>query len=378
MAFSVEYESQACNQASSYSVKCPKKHQLVFSTCLVIILVGGRGFSLAWMIDGTYPLSAFLLDALALGLVLLALRVFDGVLRWCLEKLVRPDVKWRQMIMQVSRLAIVIMILVPFLIMTLSIHPQRVRCRLTPSRFGLVYEDVFVESDGLRLHAWYIPGRNETGPVVLVAHGLGANKQNFLVHALDLNTIGYPVMIFDFRAHGDSEGYTTSFGIREAEDVKAAHDWLVNRHPQRPVCALGYSMGGAAVARAVQKYQIFDKIILDSTFSSAHRVAHVHYLRFFGPLEPLAWAQGRFWCWLWTGADLAENSPASYAGSLMNKSVMLIHGKADSIIPYTESIRLHEALEGRPELWIVHEANHMEAYMDASYFSRVQSFLESE
>jgi len=359
-------------------LKCRKKHGLFSSICLVVILTGGRGFSLAWMNEGRYPLSAFAFDTIALGLILLILRLFDAALRWCLEKSVRPDNTWRQMTIQAIRLAIVCVVLVPFLITTLSVHPQRVCCRLTPARFGLSFEDVILESNGLLLHAWYIPGRNDSGPVVLVAHGLGANKQNFLVHALELNSIGYPVLIFDFRAHGDSEGLTTTFGIQEAEDAKVAHDWLAKRHPGRPVCALAYSMGGAAVTRAVQKYGIFDKVILDSPFSSVRSVAEVHYLRFFGPLSSWAWTQGRFWCFLWTGEDLEENSPMSYGAALARKPVLLIHGNDDSLIPCDESIRLRKALQSRPELWLVPAANHMEAFLDPAYFERVQSFLESD
>jgi uncharacterized protein len=342
----------------------------------IVAAVGVRGVLLARLAGGRYPFCAFLFDVIALSLCLGAVHLLDFGIRWCLRKFVGDGTLWRNGIVQLIRLFLILLVAFPFLLVAVSIHPQRIACHGTPERFGLRFETVVLQSEGIPLEAWYVPGRTDSGGVVLVAHGLGANKENFLLPVLGLHAMGYPTLIFDFRAHGNSGGLTTTFGLRESEDVKAAHDWLVQRHPGRPICAVGYSMGGAAVARAAHQYGIFERIVLDSTFSDFRNIAQRRILRYFGPLQSFAWIQGRFWAWFWTGADLAENCPASYAESLVNKPVLLIHGKADPLIPWMESVRMQRVLNMRPELWLVEGAGHAETVMAPDYEARLRRFLD--
>ena len=54
---------------------------------------------------------------------------------------------------------------------------------------------------------------------VIVCHGLASNKSNHLLLARELVPHGYNVLIFDFRAHGESDGQLTSLGDLERRDV---------------------------------------------------------------------------------------------------------------------------------------------------------------
>jgi len=96
------------------------------------------------------------------------------------------------------------------------------------------HRSVTFKADNISLSGWYIPSWKKDPPVVLIAHGLNANKENFLGAAQTIYLMGYDVFIFDFRAHGESGGHTVTFGIKESQDVKAAYDWIKREFPTRP------------------------------------------------------------------------------------------------------------------------------------------------
>ncbi|NCF91579.1 MAG: hypothetical protein GWQ05_11570, partial [Verrucomicrobiaceae bacterium] len=63
----------------------------------------------------------------------------------------------------------------------------------------------------------------ESQSAVFVAHGLNANRENFMEPVRLLHDLRHSVLIIDFPAHGDSPGRATTIVLQEAADVKAAH-----------------------------------------------------------------------------------------------------------------------------------------------------------
>ncbi len=338
-------------------------------------LVGGRGYLLSYMAGGNYSFQAMVFDIIALGLLILLLRIFDYGVRTSVNRIIKPKNNFYRITRQALRITIIIFIGGSFTLSTLQLHPQRISCNKTPDSIGLDYIPANFSSDGLALSGWYIPSWKEKQPVIIVAHGLNANKQNFLYPVLLLHQSGFNVFIFDFRAHGDSEGLLISFGFEEANDVKAAYDWVAHRYPSQPIYALGYSMGGAAVIRAAAEYQIFEKIVLDSTFSSLENVAKATILKWMGPLRELFWYLGRFWIWVWTEIDVDRHRPIEYIPLLAEHSLMFIHGKEDKVIPYTESSDLYGAGKSHSEIWLIEGAGHVQGINRNEYRKNLSDFF---
>ena len=168
--------------------------RLIVYLGFIVLIVSVRGFGMAWLACGRYPLPSFCFDVIALSLLMGGLRLADGGLQAGMRRLVTAGVKHRKIIVQAIRIPFVILVLFPFLVVALSIHPQRIACTGSPNQFGLEYEEVILDSSGIRLNAWYIPGTNESGPVIVVAHGIGANKRNFLLPAHRIHSLGYPLL----------------------------------------------------------------------------------------------------------------------------------------------------------------------------------------
>ena len=115
-----------------------------------------------------------------------------------------------------------------------------------PENYDLKYEDVaFEASDGVTIRGWLIDGGNDK--MIIQSHfGVQCNragycpegkgiikpwKQNisFLRQAKQLVSMGYSVLMYDMRNHGESDIGTTpwiTWGPEEAKDIIAAVDFI--------------------------------------------------------------------------------------------------------------------------------------------------------
>ena len=115
----------------------------------------------------------------------------------------------------------------------------------TPAALGLDYESVsLATADGVELAAWYLPGENGAG--VVVVHGAGSTRSAVLPQAAALVRHGYAVVLIDARGHGDSGGKAMDFGWYGDLDIAAGTDFLASQpaiDPER-IGVVGFSMGG--------------------------------------------------------------------------------------------------------------------------------------
>ena len=112
---------------------------------------------------------------------------------------------------------------------------------------------LFLAGPAGRLEALLNAGSPKATHVAVVCHPhplYGGTLHNKVVfHAMKaLNNFGFPVLRFNFRGTGLSEGEHAN-GIGEVEDVRAALDWL-EREFTLPIVFAGFSFGAAVGLRA--------------------------------------------------------------------------------------------------------------------------------
>lgn len=112
---------------------------------------------------------------------------------------------------------------------------------------------LFLNGPAGRLEALLNAGSPIATRAALVCHPhplYGGTLHNKVVfHAMKaLNGFGFPVLRFNFRGTGLSEGEHAG-GVGEVEDVRAALDWLEREFPL-PVIFAGFSFGAAVGLRA--------------------------------------------------------------------------------------------------------------------------------
>ncbi|KAG0494895.1 hypothetical protein HPP92_005889 [Vanilla planifolia] len=158
---------------------------------------------------------------------------------------------------------------------------------VTPSRFEIDYEDVWLRSsDGVRLHAWFLKHSPPVaGPTILFFQENAGN----IGHRLDfvrmmMQRLHCNVFMLSYRGYGASDGHPSQPGI--TIDAQAALDHLSERGDvdTSRIVVFGRSLGGAV--GSVLAFNNPDKVsalILENTFTSILDMTGVMlpFLRFF-------------------------------------------------------------------------------------------------
>ncbi|GAB4853750.1 Alpha/beta hydrolase domain-containing protein wav2 [Ancistrocladus abbreviatus] len=160
---------------------------------------------------------------------------------------------------------------------------------ITPDRFRLIFEDVWLRSsDGVRLHAWFIRLLPDCrGPTILFFQENAGNIAHRLemVHIM-MQRLKCNVFMLSYRGYGESDGFPSQHGI--TKDAQAALDHLMQRTDidTSQIIVFGRSLGGAVGASLLknnpEKLQVA-ALVLENTFTSILDMAGVllPFLRWF-------------------------------------------------------------------------------------------------
>jgi pimeloyl-ACP methyl ester carboxylesterase len=216
---------------------------------------------------------------------------------------------------------------------------------------------------GVRLAGWYIPATSDigpTGPTVILAHGWGSNKSDMLSRAAMLHD-RYNLVLFDFRNHGQSEAGDTTQGVREAGDLRAVVDWLVDAKGPERIALLGVSMGGASAVTEAAGDDRIAAVILESTHASLVNAVQARLERSGYPLAvPGSWAT-LLGALIRTGEDVSAADPVLAVTRLDERPILVIGGGQDHSIGSNDVEEIRAAAEeaGSPvEVEICDAAGH--------------------
>ncbi|MEK6321520.1 MAG: alpha/beta fold hydrolase [Acidobacteriota bacterium] len=249
-------------------------------------------------------------------------------------------------------------------------------------RRGIPFEDITIPSfDGTRLYGWWMSA-GRSAPTVVVLHGVKKNRTDVLRAALVLRRAGLNVLMFDGRAHGDSEGRYVTYGFYERRDVESAIEWLVKEKKinRNRVGLAGESMGAAIALQVAAHNPWIRAVWADSPFASLRRVTEEFVRRVTrlpgAVLNPVLWTtiqvanyRGSF--------DVHSVDPLALAAQI-KCPVYLVHGTADELIATAHSEIIHAALGGDKELWFVEGARHARSIRHAriDYSDRLTRFFK--
>ena len=242
----------------------------------------------------------------------------------------------------------------------------------------LPIEDITIKtSSGLELSGWLIDRPNAQVGILLM-HGSGQNRNIMVPRARFLHQAGYAVLLFDFRAHGESQGRFKTFGVGEHEDAKAALKLLKERTGVQQTAIIGFSLGGAAAILGPTPLET-DAFVLEAVFPSIEAaVANRVKLRLG---SPFAWTQSLLSLQipLRTGTPLKALRPIDQI-SRIQKPIFLIAGAEDKRTTASESKALFEAITGtNKQFWLIPGANHTNFHAAATqeYEQKVSQFLRA-
>ena len=194
----------------------------------------------------------------------------------------------------------------------------------SPTDIGLAYETVWLEtSDGVRLHAWYLPHAEARG-TVLFFHGNAGNISHRLDSLRIFHDLGLSVLIFDYRGYGRSEGRPDEEGTHQDALVAWRHLTETRGIPPQRIVLFGRSLG-AALAAWLATRERPGALILESAFTSVPDLA----------AELYRWLPAR------RLARLHYNT-RDYLAEVVCP-VLVVHSPDDEIIPYHHGQALFQA-----------------------------------
>ena len=230
----------------------------------------------------------------------------------------------------------------------------------SPAEFDLVFEEVtFKAADGLKLQGCWIPTTG-SDRVVIILHGHGGSLDWDIHRAPALHEAGFNVFLFDFRAHGRSQGRLATFGYLERYDVQGAVEFLKSRSMKR-IGLLGFSYGGIASMLAAPICPEIQAVITDGgparlRTALAARLVELHLPRAFA--GPLAWLTVVIIS-LRVGTNLFQYEPIRWVGRITPRPIFFIHGELDQYCPDFDDLY---AAAGEPkEAWRLAGVGHTKA-----------------
>ena len=235
------------------------------------------------------------------------------------------------------------------------------------------YESI-VLNDKYSTSGWWMPVDTAKGSVILL-HGYGGKKSDLLERGHIFRSLGYQVLLLDFRGSGETPGRTTSIGFHESEQVLSAHNW-VKLNSNLPVYIFGSSMGAAAALRAVYVHRIQPAgLILECPFGTLLQTTRARFRQLNIPSFPMAELLV-FWGGVQQGFNGFEHNPESYAKAVESRT-LLFYGSKDPKVSDEETTAIFEAIQGPKKRIDLPEAAHedyLKKYRE-EWTAAVQSFL---
>lgn len=235
----------------------------------------------------------------------------------------------------------------------------------TPERMGMKFEELRIPvgsgADQGELDGWWVPAEAANAPTFLYLHGNDRNIANHLEHTQQLHTLGYNVLLVDYRGYGKSSGGKPS-EAKVYEDAEAAWQYLLKVRGVKPQQAFiyGHSLGGAIAIDLAAHHPEAAGLVTEGTFTSMQAMGEREY----GYL-PVGWLLNQRF-----------ESLQKIAG--LKIPVLLIHGTWDQKVPVGMAKQLYAAAAQPKALALIEGGEHSNsgAVGQVEYRAAVSAFVK--
>lgn len=227
-----------------------------------------------------------------------------------------------------------------------------------PSRLGLPYQSItLTTADGERLAAWQLEPEQPRADIVYF-HGNGGNLSVWLPVLGALHRHGLRVLAVDYRGYGLSTGAPSEEGLYRDAEAAVRHA-IGSRTPGRPLVFWGRSLG-AAVAASATRVATPDGLVLESGFPDKASVVRGY---------PMLRLLNIFGSYRFATSEILRG---------FKRPVLVMHGEADTIIPFSLGEELFEGLDGPKTFVRIRGGDHNDFYNidHAAYWTPVLRFIE--
>ncbi len=220
-------------------------------------------------------------------------------------------------------------------------RPQRQAYLVTPQAFTQISgpglkatDETWNNRDGTRARGWLLRGA-EGSPAVVLLHRYGADRSWVFNLGVKLNeTTNFTILWPDLRGHGlNPPVNSTSFGVREGDDVLAALDYLrgLKTPTGKPLVAdrtgaYGVELGAYAALKAAKQDPRVGVLVLDSVPGSPDELLHAAVKEEIGIENSVAQALVRAAARVYFAGSYDNTGSCELGASLPRQQVLLLSG----------------------------------------------------
>lgn len=246
--------------------------------------------------------------------------------------------------------------------------------RLANDLMALPCEEITIRShDGLTLFGRYYRFSNDESRMEILFHGWRSNTfRDACGGAKIARDAGYNLLVVDQRAHGNSDGNTITFGIKEKYDCLDWINYAIARFGNDVRILLGgISMGAATVlmASALPLPKNICGITADCAYSSPEAIIR-KVCRDMRIPDRLGYPFVRISARV-LGRFSLDGESAVEAVKHAKVPIMLMHGEDDDFVPFSMAGEIYEAIASKKQILTVPKAGHGLAYFyDTEHYTR--------
>ena len=235
----------------------------------------------------------------------------------------------------------------------------------------------FRMKDGYIIHGDY--SLNNKKKFVICMHGHTSIKDGSVKYAYALYRLGYSLIFYDHRSHGENERDYVTMGYRESEDALQIIEQVKERFgPDIEIGLFGVSMGGQTALLCVDRNQSLSFVISDCAFASIKDL-----VKGFIKQHHSTWLS---WSLLpCTNMVLKMKyhfsfKDASAKTRLKNNKdvpILFIHGTNDNFVYPENAKRLYNSCNGPKRLELFEGAGHCESIVidKERYYKVIEEFI---
>lgn len=229
--------------------------------------------------------------------------------------------------------------------------------------------------DGYELHGLFIRAKKPSDKYVIITHGWTYLKEGTVKYINLYYSLGFNVIVYDNRGHGENKKFPCSMGYRESKDLLCLIDHIEKKYSPKILGLHGESMGSAISLIALKEKPPVNFAVLDCGYSDLKKL-----------IKEIIRKTARAPLFLYNGMTLMSRLLYGYfigqvrpIDSMKDNEIPLcfIHGNADDFILCEHSRCLKDACKGYSELHLIEGAGHAMS-LDTSreeYYSIVKDFL---
>ncbi len=192
---------------------------------------------------------------------------------------------------------------------------------------------------------------------ILILHGRGGIKEDYLPVAERFCAVGFRCVIPDLPGHGSNPEKYTTYGLREAPMILKCYAEAAEKFgfAERPCGIFGQSMGGAeGIHTAALEGSPFGALVVVSSFDKLDTVIRGQTENMLGSVlgEAVRVPADRVFGWK-TGVRISEVRPVDKAAKITIPT-LIAHGDADKFVPTGGGRALYDSLpDGIEKKWVV-------------------------